>query len=149
MPSYAVKHPVDELGPLSKIMKRVKQTPFSFTSREPEATEAAFGEFVYVFEVRLDKGVRTYWLGYKYRAFEKVRPAGGSLWDGKFKYKNSAKWGEPATGSYFDEPVQVEDPAVCEWLAVKQPGMAEIPPELLAAVDAQIANPANQARAFA
>jgi hypothetical protein len=149
VPAYAVKHLVDERGPLSKIMKRVKQTPYSLTSKEPEATDAAAGSFVYVIEVRVQGGLRTYWLGYRYRAFEKVRPAGGGLWEGKYKFKNSAQFAEPATGSYFDAPVRIEDSAFCEWLAAKQPGMAEIPPDLLLAVDAQFSNPANEARAFA
>lgn len=149
MPAYAVKHLAQDRGPLSKLMKRVKETPYSFTSKEPEATDAAGGSFIYVIEVRQDHGVRSFWLGYKYRAYEKVRPAGGSLWEGKFKFKNSARWGEPATGSYFDVPVQIEDAAFCAWLAPKDAGLAEIPADLLAAIDAQIANPANQARAFA
>ena len=148
MPAYAVKHLVSDHGPLSTIMKDVKKTPYSFTSKEPEATEAAAGRFIYVIEVRVEKGTRTYWLGYKYRAYEKVRPAGGSLWKGEFKYKNSARWGEPATGVYFDEPIQIEDLSVCEWLAAKQPGMAEIPEPLIIALDAQIERAGSDARSF-
>ena len=129
-------------------MKDVKRTPYSFTSKEPEASEAATGRFIYVFEVRVDKGVRTYWLGYKYRAYEKVRPAGGSLWKDEFKYKNSARWGEPATGVYFDESIEIEDVEVCEWLAAKQPGMAEIPQHLVAALETQIESAGNAARPF-
>jgi hypothetical protein len=130
-------------------MRKVKKTPYSFTSKEPDATEAASGNFVYVIEVRVEKGVRSFWLGYKYQAYEKVRPAGGGLWEGKFKFKNSAKFAEPATGHYFDGPVRLADAAVCEWLAVKLAGMAEIPPELLAMIDAPFADPANDARTFA
>lgn len=148
MPAYAVKHLVDEWGPRSTTMRKVKKTPYSFTSKEPEATDAAFGNFVYVIEVRLDKGVRTYWLGYKYQAYEKVRPAGGGLWEGKFKFKNSAKFAEPATGHYFDGPVRLADAALCQWLAARPPGMEEIPSELLATMDAPFDDPANGARSF-
>jgi hypothetical protein len=149
VPAYAVKHLVDEWGPRSSTMKKVKKTPYSFTSKEPEATDAASGNFVYVIEVRMEKGARTYWLGYKYQAYEKVRPAGGGLWEGKFKFKNSAKFAEPATGRYFDGPVRLADAALCEWLGAKQPAMAEIPAELVAMIDAPFANPANEARSFA
>jgi hypothetical protein len=149
VPAYAVKHIVSEHGPLSKIMKDVKRTPYSFTSKEPEASDAAGGRFVYVIEVRVQKGIRTYWLGYKYCAHERVRPAGGGLWRDEFKYKNSARWGEPATGVYFDEPIQVEAPAVCEWLSAKQPGMAEIPEDLVVSLDAQIERAGSAARSFA
>jgi hypothetical protein len=149
VPAYAVKHLVSEHGPLARIMKDVKKTPYSFTSREPEASDAATGRYIYVIEVRLEKGVPTYWLGYKYRAHEKVRPAGGSPWKGGFKYKNSARWGEPATGVYFEEPIHIADPGLCEWLAEKQPGMAEIPEHLQPALDARIESAADTARSFA
>lgn len=129
-------------------MSEVKKTPYSFTSKESEASEAAAGRFVYVIEVRVAKEARTYWLGYKYRAHEKVRPAGGSLWKGEFKYKNSARWGEPATGVYFDESIQIKDIELCEWLAAKQPGMAEIPEPLVVALDAQIKRAGSLARSF-
>lgn len=130
-------------------MKDVKRKPHSFTSNDLEATNAANGNLVYVIEVRVEKGVRSYWTGYKYRAFEKVRPAGGGNWNGGFKFKNAAKFTEPATGAYFDSPVRIDDVAGCEWLAGKQPGMAEMPPGLVAFIDAQFADPANAARSFA
>lgn len=149
MPAYAVKHLVSDHGPLSRIMKDVKKTPYSYTSKEPEASEAAAGCFIYVIEVCVEKSIRTYRLGYKYRAYEKVRPAGGGLWKDEFKYKNSARWGEPATGVYFNEPVQIEDIEVCKWLAAKQPGMAEIPEPLVTALDAQIKKLGDVARLFA
>lgn len=138
MAAYAVKHLVSEHGPLSRIMKDVKRTPHSFTSKEAEATGAALGCDVYVIEVRVARNERSYWLGYKYRAHEKYSQAGGSLWRGEFKFKNAARGGEPATGVYFDEPIRIEDSAVCQWLAAKQPGMSEIPEHLLGALDGHI-----------
>lgn len=129
-------------------MRKVKKTPYSLTSKEAEALGAASGNFVYVIEVRVEKGARSYWLGYKYQAYEMVRPAGGGLWEGKFKFKNSAKFAEPATGRYFDGPVRLADAALCEWLGGRPPGMEEIPAELVATMDAPFADPANEARSF-
>jgi hypothetical protein len=39
--AYAVKHMAQEHGPLATTMKDVRRAPFSFTSNEPEASEAA------------------------------------------------------------------------------------------------------------
>ncbi|OYW35721.1 MAG: hypothetical protein B7Z35_14550 [Hydrogenophilales bacterium 12-61-10] len=132
MPAFAVKHLAYERGPLIKIMKRVKAQPYSFTSKEPEASNA-IGHYVFVIEVRKERGETTYWLGYKYRACDKVKPAGGGLWDSEFKFKNIAS--QPPDGAYFENPVQITDHRICNWLTTKQPGMAEIPPTLVPVLD--------------
>lgn len=149
MPAYAVKHIVSDHGPLSDIMKDVRKTPYSYTSKEPEATHAARGGDVYVIEVRAENGGRTYALGYMYRAQEKFSLAGGGRWKGEFKFKNSAVPGAGAHGVYFDSPVLIEHGALREWLASKQPGMAQIPSHLVPALDTLIADPFNGAKRFA
>lgn len=149
MPAYAVKHMVEKHGPLSKIMKDVRRTPHSYTSKETEATDAARGGDVYVIEVRATGSRRTYALGYRYRAREKFALAGGRLWKDEFKFKNSAIPGAPADGVYFDEPVLIEDSALVEWLTGKQQGMEVTPLHLVSTLEELIANPANGARRFA
>lgn len=136
MPAYAVKHIVADHGLLSKIMKEVKKTPYSYTSKEPEATDASRGADVYVIQVETRGPSRTYSLGYKYRATEKFAPAGGGLWKGEFKYRNSATPGSTPNGFYFDPPLPITDPTVRQWLTEKQPGMAEIPITVLKALEA-------------
>ena len=148
MPAFAVKHILAEQGPLSAVMKDVRRVPYSFTSREREAKDAARGHFVFVFEVRNEGGRPSYWLGYKYRAHEAFSLAGGARYKGEFRFKNSATPGVPADGVYFDDPVLVPHPGVVEWLARKQPGMAQIPASLIPELDSIIADPRNGARPF-
>jgi hypothetical protein len=150
MTAFAVKHIAGDLGPISKVMKQVKKAPYSYASNEPEATNAALGNDIYVFEVRAEsKGSYSYWLGYKFKAFEKYPPAGGGKWLEKFKFKNAAKPCEQAEGSYFDAPIEILDPRLSAWLGEKRPGMAEIPPELVLTLDSLLCDPANNAQAFA
>ena len=153
MLDFAVKHVEKDHGPLSEIMRDVKKTPYSYTSKDYEAAIAAKGNYVYVIEVRAEKnGVRSYWLGYKYKAFEAFeafRLAGGALWKGEFKYKNSSQPTSKADGMYFNDPVRLIDLDVCEWLTSKQPGMAEIPSSLVDSIEEVFNNPANGAIAFA
>jgi len=150
MSAFAVKHIVGDIGPLSKVMKQVRKAPFSYASNEPEATNAALGNYIYVIEVRAEpKGLRSYWLGYKFRAFEKYPPAGGGKWLEQFKFKNAARGCEQADGSYFDAPIQVVEPRLTAWLGEKWPGMAEIPSELVSTLDSLLGDPANSAKAFA
>lgn len=132
MPAYAVKHLAYERGPLSRIMKQVKAQPYSLTSKEPEASDAV-GNYVFVIEVRRDRGATSYWLGYKYRVADKVRPAGGGKWESEFDFKNIGHY--PPDGLYLDVPVEIADPDVRDWLSTKQPGMAEIPASLVAKLD--------------
>lgn len=145
--AYAVKHIVKDRGPLARIMKAIRKTPSSYTSKEPEAWEA-IGNDIYVFEVRLEKAMTSYWLGYKYRACEKFELAGGRLWDEEFKYKNSSIPGERADGVYFEPPARLDDNSLIEWLSSKQPGMAEIPFHLVPALDRLVGNPINGATRF-
>ncbi|MGE5453198.1 MAG: hypothetical protein ACM3VZ_15310 [Acidobacteriota bacterium] len=105
-------------------MKDVKARPYSFTSKESEAN-AAIDHLVYVIEVQKEKGATTYWMGYRYRAADKVRQAGGLKWEGEFDFKNIASI--PPDGAYLEKPRQIADHELCNWLSTKQPGMAEIP----------------------
>jgi len=149
MTAFAVKHVVGDLGPLSKMMKQVRKGPYSYTSNEPEATNAALGNYIYVIEVRAEpKGSRSYWLGYKFRAFEKYPPAGGGKWLEQFKFKNAARACEQAEGSYVDTPIEIVEARLTAWLGEKRPGMTEIPPELVPELDNLLGDPANNAKAF-
>lgn len=132
MPAYAVKHLAYKRGPLAGIMKRVKTQPYSLTSKEPEASNA-IGNFVFVIEVRKESARMTYWLGYKYRAADKVTSAGGEKWDGEFEFKNIAHY--PPEGLYLDPALQITDDRICEWFSTKRPGMAEIPAQLVEGLD--------------
>ena len=150
MTAFAVKHIVGDFGPLSKVMKQVKKAPYSYASNEPEASNAALGNDIYVIEVRAEsKGSQSYWLGYKYKAFEKYPPAGGGKWLEQFKFKNAARACEQAEGCYVDAPIEIVDPRLAAWLGEKRPGIAEIPPELVPALDDLLGDPANNAKAFA
>ncbi|MBS0345928.1 MAG: hypothetical protein JSR69_05645 [Proteobacteria bacterium] len=149
MPAFAVKHIEKNQGPLSSIMSEIKKTPYSYTSKYREASIASKGNFIYVIEVRAEKSGRSYWLGYKYKAFESFQCAGGALWKGEFKYKNSARPMSTAEGQYFNVPVRLFDVNLCVWLSSKQPGMAEIPSYLISALEGVLNDPANGAQPFA
>ena len=41
MAAFAVKHVAKDQGPLTSIMKVVRKAPYSYTSKEPEATKIA------------------------------------------------------------------------------------------------------------
>jgi hypothetical protein len=131
------------------MMKVVRKAPYSYTSKEPEASQAAYGNDIYVIEVRTEpRNARSYWLGYKYRAYEKHLRAGGALWPGDFKFKNAARPAMLAEGAYFDSPVEITDPDVKGWLRDKLPGMAEIPAQMVAPLEAILGNPAYGAKSF-
>ena len=130
-------------------MKEVKRTPYSYTSKEAEAGEAANGRDVYVFEVRENGAARTYALGYRYKATEKFRPAGGGLWKGEFKFRNSATPGSPAVDVYFEPFLELSHPTVVGWLTKKQPGMAEIPDDVLEVLLALEASSGSNTKLFA
>src|SRR6187455_1134042 len=150
MTAVAGKQVVGDRGPLSKGMRQVKKAPYSYTSNEPERTNAALGNHLYVIEVRTaPKRSRSYWLGYRYKAFEKYPPAGGGKWLEQFKFKNAARACEQAEGCYFDIPIEIVEPRLGAWLGEKRPAMAEIPPELVPALDRLLGDPANNAKAFA
>ena len=148
MSAFAVKHILEDQGPLIANLKEIRRTPYSFTSKEPEAT-AATGNNIYVIEVRCVGGNRTYWLGYKYQAREKFKLTGGRKWKERFDSKNSATPGTIAVGAYFDSLPEITDPALLEWLRSGTFGMTEIPSGQIAALDAIIANPMNCAKKFA
>jgi hypothetical protein len=146
--AYAVKHIAEEQGPLLANLKAIRKTPHSYTSREPEASEAAAGGDVYVVEVRKEKAVRTYWLGYKYQARELYKPAGGGVWKGGFRFRNSATPGDRADGVYFEVLPQITETSLCEWLSSQTP-MAQIPQPLIDRFEAMIAANAQAAHEFA
>lgn len=149
MAAYAVKHVAQDHGPLAGIMKVVRKAPYSYTSKEPEASQAAFGGDIYVFEVRDEtKRNRSFWLGYKFRAYEKHMRAGGALWPGDFKFKNAGRPVTIAEGAYFDTPVEITDPLVMNWLRTKPPAMTEIPAHLVLALESVLKNPEHGAKAF-
>lgn len=150
MPAFAVKHVVEDHGLLARIMKDVRRTPYSYASSEPEATEASLGSDVYVIEVRGEPRMpRSYWLGYKYRAYEKYPRAGGGLWRDHFKFKNAARPMERAEGAYFDAPVQIVDAQANAWLRDKVSSIAQIPDHVVSTLDALIADPTYGAKPFA
>lgn len=146
MTAFLVKHIVKDRGPLAAVMADVKKTPHSFTAKAGPA-EAAVGNDVFVVEVR-EEGERSYWLGYKYRATEKFRPASGGKWHGVFDFRNSATPGDPALGFYFPAPVRITDVELCDWLVSQTLGMVEIPASLVPRLDTLIRNPANGAMSF-
>lgn len=148
MPAFAVKHVAAQQGPLQAHLASVKHTPYSFTSRATEASAAAAGADVYVIEVRKTKAVTTYWLGYKYRAQERYTLAGGGKWQDRFAFKNSATPGEPPIGVYFDAFPRITDTGLCDWLSSHTLGMAELPEAQVRALEAMIAEPANQAAEY-
>lgn len=148
MPAYAVKHLASEQGPLLANLKAIRQAPHSYTSREAEATDAALGNDVYVIEIRREGAQRSCWLGYKYQAKERFRPAGGGLWKDKFKFKNAAAPGDVAVGAYFETLPQITDTAFCEWLHGQTHGMAAIPEAHAAMLDALIEDQGNGAKRF-
>lgn len=148
MSAFAVKHIVTDQGPLLNNINEIRRTPCSYTSKDAESNEAAGGGDVYVIEVRLEGKIRTYWLGYKYKAHERFKPAGGGRWKGKFKYKNSSVPGERAVGFYFEELPRINDVEFCDWLRSQTFGMAQIPNQLIATLEALIANPENNPLRF-
>jgi hypothetical protein len=145
--AFTVKHIVEEQGPLLANLKAIRKTPHSFTSREPEATEAAGGGDVYVVEVRKEKAQRTYWLGYKYQAKELYKPAGGGVWKGGFRFRNSATPGDHADGVYFEVLPQITDADLCDWLSSQTP-MAQVPQPMIDHLEAIIAANGDGARSY-
>jgi hypothetical protein len=146
--AFVVKHLVEEQGSLLANLKEIKRTPYSYTSKEPEASQAAAGNTVYVIEVRRDGPLRTYWLGYGYVAHEKFKQAGGGLWKERFKFKNSATPGAATRGIYFDSLPQIANVALCEWLLSQTLGMAELPIQYVGEIEAIVANASNGAKRF-
>ena len=75
--------------------------------------------------------------------------AGNGLWRERFKYKNAGRPGERGEGYYFDVPIAITDPVVSAWLRDKPPGMALMPDEFIAGVEALASDPVNGAKRFA
>ncbi len=115
MAAYAVKHIAEEQGPLLANLKTIRKTPHSYTSREPEASDA---------------------------------PAGGGVWKGGFKFRNSSTPGDRADGVYFEVLPQITDVALCEWLATQTP-MAVLPQPMIDQFEAMIDDHAETAKDYA
>ena len=147
MESFAVKHIVEEQGPLVSILKTVRKQPYSLTSKEHEARLAARGCNIYVIEVIVELTQRIYRLGYRYRAWECYEGAGGAPWKERFKFKNAAKPG-PSEGIYFDRPIVIADPDFNGWYKGETLGMTEIPEKHVAVLERLIADPVNNALPF-
>lgn len=153
LPSYAVKHQVSKDNPsLSSNIATIRVTPYSYTSNL-EGKLAAKGEYIYVIETRYNKKTKTtYWLGYKYRAFNAEERLGGLKWNptGKkeFKYKNTAKIGSPAQGFYFKEPVEIKDSMFINWYLEATWGMLEIKAEFIPVLDKLFEDPSNDAQEY-
>ena len=122
MTAFAVKHFVGDLGPLSRVMKQVKKAPYSYASNEPEATNAALGNDIYVFEVRAEpKGLRARTgLATSSGPLRSTLPLGEAKWLEQFKFKNAARACEQAEGCYFDAPIEIVEPRLGAWLGEKR-----------------------------
>lgn len=147
MASFAVKHIVEEQGPVVSILKAIRKQPYSLTSKEHEARLAARGRNVYVIEVIVELKQRIYRLAYRYRAWECYERAGGALWEGRFKFKNAAK-PSLSEGIFFDCPIVIADPYFNEWYKGETLGMTEIPEKHVVVLERLIADPANNALPF-
>lgn len=147
MSAFAVKHIVEEQGPLFSIMEAVRRQPYSLTSKEREAKLSAMGCNVYVIEVIIESTKRIYRLGYRYRAWECYEGAGGALWKDRFKFKNMARPDAPE-GVYFDRPPAIDDSDFNEWYRRETLGMIEIPERQVAVLEQLIADPENNAKPF-
>lgn len=148
MTAFAVKHIEQERGPLSSIMKKVKQQPYVYTSKLAEATAASKSGCVYMIEVLRDKGDTSYRLGYKFMAGEKYESAGGSLWEGKFKYKVTGTYPNHLTGMYFDKAVLINDDAFNTWFKAETLGMCEIPADHVQTLEKILSDPKSCAKSF-
>jgi hypothetical protein len=146
--SFAVKHLVEEQGKLNTSLKEFRKQPYSYTSKEYEARQAAQGNNIYVIEVIVESNQRIYRLGYRYKAQECFEKAGGELWKDRFKYKNTTKYGIPVEGAYFDNPVVIKNAGFTEWYKGESLGMAVIPSVYVDILEEIISNPANGAKKF-
>jgi hypothetical protein len=145
--AFAVKHVVKKQGPLISVLKAVREQPYSFTSKQREA-RASLGCKIYVIEVLVELRQTVYRLGYCYRAHDFIEGAGGTLWKGRFKFKNIAKPGVRPEGVYFERPVIINDPSFIAWYKTKTYGMCEIPQNYVVTLDRLISNSQNDAHPF-
>lgn len=136
LPAFAVKHLSDIRGPLSTRLAIYRHQPRSFTSRDSEPGLAALGAWVYVIEVRRNRGRTTYWLGYRYRAVRCVPYPSEGRWHGRFKYMNEAAAPPAVVGDFFEEPIRIDDIPFCAWYARQRSDMVCLPPNRRAVLDA-------------
>jgi hypothetical protein len=146
--AFAVKHIEQERGPLSSIMKKVKKQPYVYTSKSAEAFAASSGGTVYMLEVIRDKKGTSYRLGYKFKAGEHFKKAGGALWECLFEYKITGTYPYHLDGMYFDEPVLIEDEEFNSWFKQETLGMCEIPAEHVQTLEKVFSEPSNSAKWF-
>lgn len=148
MLSFAVKHLVEEHGYLNTSLKKFREQPCSYTSKEHEARQAAQGNNIYVIEVIVESNSRIYRLAYRYKAYKCYEKAGGELWKGRFKFKNTTEYGAPIEGFYFQNPVVIINPDFVEWYKGETLGMAIIPSIYVDVLEEIISNPTNNAKRF-
>lgn len=148
MTAFAVKHIEQERGPLALIMKKVKKQPYVYTSKSTEATAASKSCYVYMIEVLRDKGDTSYRLGYKFKAGEIYESAGGSLWEGQFKYKITGTYPYHLDGMYFDDPVLIDNDDFNSWFKTETLGMTKIPAEHVQTLENILSDPINRAKSF-
>jgi len=146
--AYAVKHVYEERGSLVRAIQDFNNIPHSYTSKKKEAEDAARGNAIYVIEVSKDKLKTIYRLGYKFISTNKCERAGGALWEGVWKYKNTVVYPNPVNGCFFDSPVLIDSPKLDEWLRGKARGMLLIPEDLIDELEKIILNPINMAKQF-
>jgi hypothetical protein len=145
--SFAVKHIVKDYGRLASLMETVQRQPYSLTSKSVEARSAAKGCNVYVIEVIVESRKRLYRLGYRYRACECYESAGGTLWKGRFRFKNASNSSSPE-GVYFEHSVLIEEPAFNDWYKMESHGMTKIPEKHVETLELLIAANASEAFPF-
>ena len=148
MKAFAVKHIVVDAGPFSKVLAAAKKQPYSLTSKKDKAEEAAKDNFVYVIEVLREAGHTIYRLGYKFRSSAAHERAGGALWDGRFKYKNTVEHRKSSDGIYLDSPVEITHSDFHDWFRGETLGMTEIPKDLVDVLESILSDPSNHAQHF-
>jgi hypothetical protein len=137
--SFAVKHSAAKRKALVQRIATYSVTPWSFSSKDRETSDAASGGTIYVIEVRRARTTGTkYWLGYRFQSVARVTPFGGGRWENEFMYKNVAS-PAPAIGQFFPEPILIRDTSFNEWYRRTQ-GMVELPSHQQATLDRMFAD---------
>ena len=127
MSSFVVRHLPEELGEVTSIYKKIRKTPFSFTSKKHEAETAATGKYIYVIErEKLGKNI-IYKLAYRYQCSACFKPAGSNKWLDKFSYKNTVEYGVEADLQLLDPPIEITNLDFNSWYKTKTLGMCELP----------------------
>lgn len=127
MSSFVVRHLPEELGNVKGIYKKIRKTPFSFTSKKHEAEMAATGKYIYVIEREESGKDIIYKLAYRYKCSACFKPAGSHKWLNKFNFKNTVEYGEEPDLQLLDPPKIITSPDFNSWYKTKTFGMCELP----------------------